>query len=58
MLRTEGFKEVIDDHNRSGKGKIEIVASLSCHGGNWEAFVLATELPKLTSPAHPTTGFC
>ena len=46
MLRTKGFKEVIDEHNRSGKGKIEIVAVLPCRGGNWLSFALTTQLLK------------
>src|SRR5579862_247926 len=49
MLRTKGFTEVIDEYNRSGKGKIEIVAVIPCRGGNWQAYVVATELLK----AHP-----
>ena len=46
MLRTMGFREVIDEHNRSGKGKIEIVAVLPCHGGNWTSYAVATQLLK------------
>jgi ribose transport system substrate-binding protein len=49
MLRTKGFTEVIDEHNRSDKGKIEIVAVIPCRGGNWQAYVVATELLK----THP-----
>ncbi|HYF35346.1 MAG TPA: substrate-binding domain-containing protein [Prosthecobacter sp.] len=32
QLRVKGFREVIDDHNASGKGRIEIVAELESGG--------------------------
>jgi ribose transport system substrate-binding protein len=44
MLRTKGFKEVIDDYNNSGKGKIEIVADVPCRGGNWQSLAATAAL--------------
>ena len=44
IQRTKGFKEVLDGHNRSGKGRIEIVADLPAYGGTWTAIVVATKL--------------
>jgi ribose transport system substrate-binding protein len=46
MMRTKGFQEVLDEHNRSGKGNIEIVADLSGHGSFLVSWALATELLK------------
>ena len=38
------LRRLLDEYNRSGKGKIEIEAVLPTRGGNWQAFVVATEL--------------
>jgi ribose transport system substrate-binding protein len=32
LLRVQGFKEIIDEHNRKGKGRIDIVAELPGEG--------------------------
>jgi len=49
ILRTKGFKEVIDDYNQSGKGKIEVVAILPGGGAKEKSFAAATDLLQ----AHP-----
>lgn len=38
LLRVKGFKEVVDAHNASGKGKIEIVSELECGGAAPEGY--------------------
>ncbi len=38
MLRVKGFKEVVDAHNASGKGKIEIVSELESGGAKDQGY--------------------
>jgi len=38
LLRVKGFKEVVDAHNASGKGKIEIVSELECGGAKDQGY--------------------
>jgi ribose transport system substrate-binding protein len=38
LLRVKGFKEVVDAHNASGKGKIVVVSELDCGGAKDQGY--------------------
>jgi ribose transport system substrate-binding protein len=50
QLRVKGFKEVIDAHNASGKGKIEIVTELESGGAKDQGYKATEDALQ----AHPT----